>query len=319
MSRSYWRAIIAALGISLTCASYAQEEAEDPPRTEERTAEDGSEPRDSQQPIDLTAIENLIKRIATAIEAEENQEDRSWEKDYASRDLDAQEGMAKWTFWILITTGASVVVTAAGVILVYFTLKHSRRAADAAFKMVDEAKETTKAGKDAALAAFNQAKTAENAYRRLERPYLLLRVEHVGGLHKPGSNTAHIKIRFHNHGRLPAVLVSVKLRLLDAPDPTNLRLSAWTERKIYEIIDTGGRSEEFVVSVESATPGKSWNGKDATRLILVSRIEYLGPFGARHIDGLCLRFLDSGNGQTQEGGTEHNYRETIEPEDAETP
>ncbi len=307
MSRSCWCIIVLALGMLTACAWYAQV----------RAAENVHDANNSSNKLsDEAFLEDINNQESDSSEVEYDQVIPNWEKQHSARDLIAQEGMAKWTFWILIVTGINVVVTVAGVILVYFTLKHSRRAADAAFDMVEEAKATTEAAKGAALAAFNQATTADNASRRLERPYLFPKVEHVGGLHNPGArNIAHIKIRLHNHGRLPATLVSINTRLVDHPETTSLILSASSEQRFYEIIETGGRSDELIVHVEGAREGKSWNGNEAKRLVLLFCIEYLGPFGARHIDRHRLRFLHNGSNQIQEGDSQYNYRETIEPED----
>ena len=53
----------------------------------------------------------------------------------------------------VVATVASVFVTLAGLALIGRTLHHTRRTADYAFNMVDEAKKTTKATVDAARAA----------------------------------------------------------------------------------------------------------------------------------------------------------------------
>jgi hypothetical protein len=53
--------------------------------------------------------------------------------------------MALWAFWMFVAATASVVLTFVGIILIGWTLYHTKRAATAAVDMVDEAKATTRA------------------------------------------------------------------------------------------------------------------------------------------------------------------------------
>lgn len=52
---------------------------------------------------------------------------KSYREEWRSeRDLEAQREMAQWTFWMVVASGASVVIAGAAVVLVYLTLKDSR-------------------------------------------------------------------------------------------------------------------------------------------------------------------------------------------------
>lgn len=77
------------------------------------------------------------------------------------RDLDAQEAMAKWAFWMLVVAACGTALSFIGIFLVWRTLLHTRRAADFSGAAIQE----TKAATAAAISA-SEAATESNAIMR---------------------------------------------------------------------------------------------------------------------------------------------------------
>jgi hypothetical protein len=119
--------------------------------------------------------------------------------------------MAKWAFWMFVAALASVLLTSAGVFLIWRTLHHTRRAADAAGKAVTEAENAT--------AAANR--TTDETRRIGEaqvRAYLSITDATVEILNR--NNAPQIKVRLRNSGQSPAknVQIFVKAALIIRPD-----------------------------------------------------------------------------------------------------
>ncbi len=91
--------------------------------------------------------------------------DAAKESERAERDLIAQEAMASWAFWLLVTSIVSVALTLAGLVMIWRTLFHTRKAAEASAEMVSQAQRATGA-------AAHQAKIAEAALVANERPWI---------------------------------------------------------------------------------------------------------------------------------------------------
>lgn len=69
------------------------------------------------------------------------------------RDLVAQEDMAKWAYWMLIVAALGTALSLLGILLVWRTLHHTRRAADFSGAAIQEAKAATAAAITASEAA----------------------------------------------------------------------------------------------------------------------------------------------------------------------
>ncbi|WP_344185384.1 hypothetical protein, partial [Microbacterium flavum] len=136
-----------------------------------------------------------LKRIAGALEAEA----RKPPSDYERRNVEAQEMVAAWTPWIAIVATLEMFITAAGVILVGFTLYHTKRAADASRDAADEAKR-------ASNAAEKSIKVARDVGRAQVRAYLGFDV--ISGDIAPG-RPIKFHVRATNHGQSPAIDVAI--------------------------------------------------------------------------------------------------------------
>jgi hypothetical protein len=78
----------------------------------------------------------MLKRIASALEAQVAEEQSPDDKDRAERNVEAGEQVARWIPWILVVATLEMLVTLFGVILIRGTLIHTRRAANAAISQV---------------------------------------------------------------------------------------------------------------------------------------------------------------------------------------
>lgn len=135
--------------------------------------------------------------------------------DQADRDLRAQEEMARWAFWMFVATTATVLISAAGLILIWRTLLHTGRAANHAKDMLDEARITTAAAQLSAQASLKMA----NA----ERAWLIGDEFHHGPMNNTilnGETVNHGLIiipNMKNIGRSPAVRVTAWRSLAFTP------------------------------------------------------------------------------------------------------
>lgn len=108
------------------------------------------------------------------------------EYERSKADLEAQQEMAQWAFWMVIVSGVSAAIAAFAVGLLYLTLKETRRA--------------TKAATDAAGAAQDTvAVTREIAQAQL-RAYVLP----VSNKLREEGGSVKIRLGFKNFGQTPA-------------------------------------------------------------------------------------------------------------------
>src|SRR3990167_6553809 len=118
MSRSYWLPIVAAVGLALAGAVYAQPIGDDS-GGQARTGQAQEQPKADNTPLILEAIKNEIERVTRVLEANIDKPKSPDEEDRAKSDLRAQEEMAHWAKWLFIAAGASVVLTAPGGPLIF--------------------------------------------------------------------------------------------------------------------------------------------------------------------------------------------------------
>lgn len=273
-----WSAVIAAVGIALGAAAYAQPAAQQS-RSEPNVSEQQPEPPLDAQPTQQPTIQDLLDRVATALESDDGEADAQWQREQDARDLKAQESMAKWAKFMFWATCGGVMVTLAGVILVYFTLKHTadaaeyarqavvegKRAADAAEASIEEARATT-------AEARRQADATVYAMLRGERPYLFPRIMDTKFLTNISPNEPFITCCFDNHGRMPATIQSIVANLLPASTlPPRLPMTKTIHT--YEVIKPGASTEPRRIHVEDSRRGEFWSGKDAERLLLIGSIQ----------------------------------------------
>jgi hypothetical protein len=169
---------------------------------------------DQPEAIDLTAPINGIEAAIRDLITEENEAETQRRKDQETRDLDAQEEMAKWAYWMFMATCATVLVTGAGLYLIWRTLHHTKVAAKHTEGMLEEAKATTKASLIAAKATEEANAQAANFAELETRAYL------VAGdvtLHTHDiANCIFVRFSIRNVGRSPAYnIIAVRYAIHD--------------------------------------------------------------------------------------------------------
>jgi hypothetical protein len=162
----------------------------------------------------------------------------------------------------------------------------------------------------AAAAATRSADLAEDAFRRLERPYLLVKITETVKLRHPEGAHPNLEYRLVNYGKLPAILRSLSISLQYNPT-FPLRTPMAIAETRYEVIEAGGEllNPKTSVVVDS-NRGDSFQGQKASLLILHGLIQYEDPTGAFHTDSFCMRGLPGAASFTIDGGDQYNWHET---------
>jgi hypothetical protein len=183
-----------------------------------------------------------------------------------------------------------------------------------AAEQAGDMKASIKAAEAAAKAAAKSADISEDAFRRLERPYLLVVITDTRMLWSSGSySQPSLDYTLANYGKLPAILRSVSIGLLNNPEHPLRSPMAIAETQ-YEVIKPGSHLlKDRTVVVRDALAGQKFNGMNATLLILYGIIQYEDPTGAFHTDSFCMRGMPGGISFTIDGGDEHNWHDTDYP------
>jgi len=210
MSRSHWRAIIATIGLALAATAYAQPVGDDAGE-KAGTEEAQSPPAENAEPTERPTIHDLIERIATALDSDDDEAEAKRQREQAARDLQAQEDMAKWAKYMLWATCAGVAVTFAGVVLVYFTLRYTRAAAIHAQSAADAAWQTVSEARSATVTTRRAATSVNSNTMRELRAYIS--VEPAGIIKQTGSNETLGHVIVRNVGKLPASKVTVHVQM----------------------------------------------------------------------------------------------------------
>lgn len=203
MPNRNWLQLLAIVGLTFGLAGFAYAQPIDGNASGQPAASQSQQkPAREAEPKPAPTVQDLLQRIAGALEAANSKTESADEREHAQRDLDAQEGMAKWAKYMLWAGGADVVLTVVGIVLIWRTLVHTRKAAESAKDMVDEAVKTTAAAIDAANAATTANEIAREMGQRQMRAYVSLEkmtitVFEVG---KP----VQIDVELKNSGQTPA-------------------------------------------------------------------------------------------------------------------
>ncbi len=128
----------AALGIAL--ALLWQPAAADPPHKSDGAGPAGTPAQQSPQKHRApspSSIENAIQRVAGALEAKNGYDQSSQGQQDTHEAAKAAKEAAKWAGWMVVAAIAETLVTLAGVVLVWRTLRHVRTTADETRKQAD--------------------------------------------------------------------------------------------------------------------------------------------------------------------------------------
>jgi hypothetical protein len=219
----------------------------------------------------------------------------SRENERREQDLVAQKVTALWTVLMGCAAIFGMILSFIGVFLVWSTFRAAR-----------EANKFAKVSSDAAV---QSAQFVEESFRRVERPYLHIRVLETFRLGLPETEMASIRYTFNNYGKSPAIIKSYNVRLQSLPK-LPLRLPMLNNRNWYEVVEPSKElNNRLFAVVENALPGQAFHRM--TDIVLHGAIQYDDQMGALHTDHFCLR--GSANGFVLEGGAEYNYRQTSYP------
>lgn len=160
------------------------------------------------QPSSLIAIENSLNRISSEMEASRREPQTESAHAQGERDLAAQEGMWRWAMFATIVAAIMALLTFVGLVLIGQTLSHTRRAADYAGNMAEDAKASTKAATKAAKEASASNEIARKSQLAQLRPYMHMtkaeaEFHHMLGMELVG-DPVEFKVWVKNFGQTPA-------------------------------------------------------------------------------------------------------------------
>jgi hypothetical protein len=243
MFRSNWLLFVATVGLAILNPihrhCYAQSSA----------TETSEHPEQDSKPIDWSPLPDEIKSLTRAVESIKPEGKTKDEIERAKRDLDAQEGMAKWARLMYIVTALATTLTTIGVILLGFTLYFTKRASDSSDEMAKQSIIASKAAVDAAKAADITAQTMLATELPIIRP-----VDITSQLSRDCEIHVHA-ITFRNHGRTPAFPIQINIKHsvfpLRGPKIRGLRRIGLGAA---EIVKPAPEANEFTASVNYACP-----------------------------------------------------------------
>lgn len=251
----------------------------------------------------VPAIEKIEPALRQLVPKEDKDESQRKEQREVS-DLQAQQEMALWAKLMFWATFATVGLTFLGLMLIRGTLRETRRAADYTKDMLAEAEKTTKAAEQAVAQQVT-------AVRRLERPYLFIKIVSTNQLRSRPASGPFIEYVIHNEGKLPAVLRTITDALWDTPS-LPLPLDGVNMQEFFAVVAPGASTDPITLKVSNVVAAE-YSGETAANLVLYARLAYDDPTGARHIDQICLRGT-SGGRKFRIDGDEYNKRESTYPD-----
>lgn len=312
MSTGYGLSIIAIAG----CLAIGPALAVPPISRQQDNAEGGSSrPKQDQSEIAnrefiaaLQAIKNAINALVSQeFESDERKTEAAAEKQRSEDDLNEQKAMAWWAMWMSFAAGIQILVSTAGVCLLLRNLKLVRESNA-------NARQSTRTAIKATKAAQKSADIQEESFRRLERPYLFVRLTNTDGLRvsRPGQ-IPWLSYTLVNYGKMPAILRSISVRLQNNPE-FPLRIPMAIAEQFVEVIAPQEQlTTEQTVNVENGQAGDKYDGQEATLLVMHGIIQYEDPTGAFHTDGFAVRGNSGSQSFRIDGGSEYNWHRTLPP------
>ena len=238
MSRGYWLPAVA-LGLILTAAQAAP--VKNAVRPNGNASQAQGQPVSASPPVSLTAIERNTDRVAKALEAQNTRESSAEENKRARENLEAQQKMANAASATVVVASVEATITLVGVLLVGWTLYHTRRAANEAKRAADAANKTV-----AQSEIFS--KQDLRAYLGVEK----MRVKSEVG------QKIRLRVPIKNWGKTPArrILRFVNFNVIGIPDDETERndlfkktISSYVPHKAVGSVDPGSGFNMFVETV----------------------------------------------------------------------
>jgi len=247
MSRGYWYSLIAVVGwLAFGSLSYAQQQTgptlESQPVTpsQQEITNAGNQKGAPEKQPQAESLTPALNKIESAIrdvvpQKDEANDHRQEERDKA--DLQAQEDMAFWAKGMFWATCVTVIVTLVGLALIGRTLHHTKRAANYASDMVDEAKAATKAARDAVDVTRQIGQAQVRAY-----------VSCSGGTYKLSPENFECMPMLVNSGQSPATQIKMSARLvMTVLEPKLDTLASDTDSGICGAIPARGQTAGLIM------------------------------------------------------------------------
>ncbi|TMM55396.1 hypothetical protein [Sulfitobacter sabulilitoris] len=260
MSFRTWLYVFA-FGIALAASVAAQEV--DPALKQQPVTESGqgdatndsneaAQPNVANSPEILAAIKGIEAAIRDLI-AEEDQIETERQRKNESRDLNAQEAMAKWARWMFWATIGTAFVTLVGLILIGFTLRYTRKAAEHTEGMLIEAKATT-------LAAKESVTVTRKIGMSQVRPWIKCTIEMNAGLMaNKGSLPFSLNVSVQNVGNGPATDTLYDVFLFESFGHSDEDAVAKLRDKMISRVETGHNRPSIIFPAESVSISRAEN------------------------------------------------------------
>jgi hypothetical protein len=193
------------------------------------------------------------------------------------KDLEAQQEMARWAWWMMVASFASVLVTGVGVWFVKHTLDATRAA-------VKEAEKGTKAAADAVAATREANNLLRDSAAKELRAYISVEPGGINQLIGRRESMGHVVVC--NVGKLPARDVSIVARMSPA-------IERWIDPPPVHDFENVSRVIQPGAAVRQGTKETFpiWNFQTSDGYIFVWGAVYYGDgFGKRRFTRFCHRY-----------------------------
>jgi hypothetical protein len=219
MPRTARALIVIALLTILTGVAWSQPPS---PSPNERLQPEQTEAAKPQQPANANqspaSAPPIIVNVTAAPKAEDEKHEEAREREEKTkldrRLVELTADLAFFTAALFYATGALVLATVV-LAIIGFIQSRDMKASIAA------AEHSAAATEKAALAAERSANLAEDAFRRLERPYLFVHFDnmstHMLQVKFVPHGIPYLTFKFVNFGKMPAILRSISVGLLNNP------------------------------------------------------------------------------------------------------
>ncbi|MGB5864963.1 MAG: hypothetical protein WBG95_11775 [Sulfitobacter sp.] len=149
----------------------------------------------------MAAIEGIEAAIRDLI-AEEDKIEADRQRNNENRDLYAQEAMANWARWMFWATVGTAVVTLLSLVLIGFTLRYTRKAAEHTEGMLRQAERATIAAEGAVDATRDIGEKQVRAYLHVKSVEFIVSGDGIGA-----------RILIANAGQSPAIGCSARIKI----------------------------------------------------------------------------------------------------------
>jgi hypothetical protein len=275
------------------------------PEPRQHTSADQRQPSTGQQEADAERLIPALNAIGAAIRGlivKEDPQQRERQAHHETADLQAQQDMAFWAKAMFWATFATVLVTAVGIWLIYWTLIYTRRAAEAAAVGTKAAIDTAKEAQRTSDAAIEANNFNRQAFIAEHRPWLKVDIRIAAPLKwNRGGGNFIFDIVITNVGRTPALQAFPHLKIILAangvqPDKTQAALAertrltesvvAYTIFPGETIIPKHGISvSDHAVKSNIAALHNGNPSNDSILPYLIGCVDYKSPADSRHQTG----------------------------------